>query len=68
MPVSAVIPSNAPDYASAQTRHPGLLEKVESIYGYSLPRYSVQFYFSLMLRTDARVAYFQAYRERQSLL
>ena len=32
MPVSVnphpVIPSNAPDYASTQTRHPGLLEKV----------------------------------------
>jgi integron integrase len=28
IPVPPVIPSTAPDYASAQTRHPGLLEKV----------------------------------------
>ena len=28
IPVPPAIPSNMPDYASEQTRHPGLLEKV----------------------------------------
>ena len=26
-----IIPSNPPDYASAQTRHPGLLEKLRAL-------------------------------------
>jgi hypothetical protein len=31
IPVPPVIPSNVPDYASGQTRHPGLLEKVSQV-------------------------------------